>query len=193
MAKIKIFSLIIILFSLQCTVDLRQIPAPSTIITTLKTKSDLPFILGKFEIMSADRGLYQDAWRIALKKNLQSNRIFSNILSDNDKPPVGDYYLLDVELRPYFEDHYNWWVTWPVIYPFTILWPFQYRFGKYEVELKYKLYKKDNLIKENSIKKEKTTNVLLYGFFKTREFERMIEEINLEMLESCTESINSAL
>ncbi|GBF43087.1 lipoprotein [Leptospira ellinghausenii] len=187
------FALIIISFLFQCSADLRQVPPPTKNGNLTRNKVNLPIVIGKFEILSADRGIYTDAWRMAWKGHLQSSGIFSNVYNELDPKEVKDFYTIDVEMKTIFSDRYNWWYTWPAVYPFIAIWPIQYRLGEYSVEFHYKLYLNKDLQKEEIIIKKGNAEEFLYGFFKVRNFHRMIEETNLEAVNVCLKNLESSL
>ncbi|XDD46851.1 hypothetical protein AB3N60_01785 [Leptospira sp. WS39.C2] len=189
----RFISILPLFFFLQCSVDLRQIPPPSKNGNVTRTKTNIPIVIGKFEILSADRGVYTDSWRIAWKGHLQSAGIFPNVTYELDPNDTKDSYTIDVEMKTNFSDKYNWWYTWPAIYPLIVIWPIQYRFGEYTVEFKYKLYLNKNLQKEETIVKKGITNEFFYGFFKVRNFQRMIEETNLEAVNECLKNLEASL
>ncbi|PJZ46353.1 LBF_2127 family putative lipoprotein [Leptospira brenneri] len=178
---------------IHCSVDLRQVPPPSPNGNTNRTQTNLPLVIGKFEILSADRGVYTDAWRMAWKGHLTSSGLFPNVVTELDAKITSDFYTIDVEMKSHYEDKYNWWYTWPALWPFTMVWPIQYRLAEYTVDFKYKLYKNKTLIKEETISKNGNTSEFLYGLFKVRNFQRMIEETNLEAVRTCIQNLSESL
>ncbi|TGL44574.1 LBF_2127 family putative lipoprotein [Leptospira perdikensis] len=184
---------LLILFFLQCSVDLRQVPPPSPNGNTNRTQTNLPLVIGKFEILSADRGVYTDAWRMAFKGHLTSSGLFPSVVTELDPKTTSDFYTIDVEMKTHYEDNYNWWYTWPAAYPLIAIWPIQYRIAEYTVDFKYKLYKNKSLMKEETITKKGNATEFLYGFFKVRNFQRMIEETNLEAVRTCIQNLSDSL
>lgn len=182
-----------ILFLVQCATDLRQVPPPTINGNPDRTKTNLNLVIGKFEILSADRGVYTDAWRRALKGHLQSAALFANVLNELEPESTKEFYTIDIEMKTTYQDKYNWWYSWPAIYPLIAIWPIQYRDGDYSVEFQYKLYLNKNLVKEETIIKKGSANEFLYGFYKVRNFQRMIEETNLEAVNTCIKSIETSL
>ncbi|TGM37825.1 LBF_2127 family putative lipoprotein [Leptospira biflexa] len=187
------FLLILIFLLLHCSTDLRQVPPPTKNGNLSRTKTNFPIVIGRFEILSADRGVYTDAWRLAWKGHLQSSGIFSNVYTELDSTITKDYYTIDVEMKTNYSDKYNWWYTWPAVYPFIGIWPIQYRIAEYTVEFKYKLYFNSELKKEEIISKKGNADEFLYGFYKVRNFHRMIEETNLEAVNVCLKNLETSL
>ncbi|TGL01163.1 hypothetical protein EHQ43_18940 [Leptospira bouyouniensis] len=187
------FVLITIFLLMHCSTDLRQVPPPTKNGNLSRAKTNLPVVIGRFEILSADRGVYTDAWRMAWKGHLQSSGIFSNVHLELDPEVTKEYYTIDVEMKTSYSDRYNWWYTWPAVYPFIAIWPIQYRIGEYTVEIKYKLFLNKDLKKEDVIIKKGNTDEFLYGFFKVRNFHRMIEETNLEAVNVCLKNLEDSL
>ncbi|MBM9546363.1 hypothetical protein JWG40_05005 [Leptospira sp. 201903074] len=184
---------ILFFFLIHCSVDLRQVPPPSPNGNLNRSQSNLPLVIGKFEILSADRGVYTDAWRMAFKGHLISSGLFASVVTELESKTSSDFYTIDVEMKTQYTDKYNWWYTFPAVYPFTGIWPIQYRIAEYNVEFKYKLFKNKVIIKEEIITKTGNTNEFLYGFYKVRNFHRMIEETNLEAVTTCIKNLSDSL
>ncbi|EOQ89871.1 hypothetical protein LEP1GSC202_1487 [Leptospira yanagawae serovar Saopaulo str. Sao Paulo = ATCC 700523] len=182
-----------ILFLLQCATDLRQVPPPTINGNTDRIKSKLTLVIGKFEILSADRGVYTDAWRKSFKGHLQSAALFSNVITELEPNSIKEFYTIDIEMKTNYDDKYNWWISWPALWPFTAIWPIQYRIGEYSVEFQYKLFLNQNLVKEETIVKKGNALEYLYGFYQVRKFQRMVEETNLEAVNTCIKSIEESL
>ncbi|MCT8333813.1 hypothetical protein NUH30_09025 [Leptospira sp. 85282-16] len=181
------------LLLIHCSVDLRQVPPPSPNGNMSRPQTNLPLVIGKFEILSADRGVYTDAWRMAFKGHLTSSGIFQTVFTELDPKTTSDYYTIDVEMKTDFQDKYNWWYTWPALWPLTGIWPIQFREAVYTVDFKYKLYKNKVLFKEETISKNGSTSEFLYGLYKVRNFHRMIEETNLEAVRTCIQNLSVSL
>ncbi|EOQ96144.1 hypothetical protein LEP1GSC195_2956 [Leptospira wolbachii serovar Codice str. CDC] len=181
------------LFLFHCAVDLRQVPPPSPNGNTNRTQTNLPLVIGKFEILSADRGAYTDAWRMAWKGHLTSASLFSNVVLELNPKTTSDFYTIDIEMKTHYNDKYNWWYTWPVLWPFTGIWPIQYREAEYTVDFKYKLFKNKSLLNEGTVTKKGDTHEFLYGLYKVRNFHRMIEETNLEAVRTCIQNLSESL
>ncbi|MCW7488759.1 LBF_2127 family putative lipoprotein [Leptospira meyeri] len=190
--KSIVYFIIFFLF-IHCSVDLRQVPPPSPNGNTNRPQTNLPLVIGKFEILSADRGVYTDAWRMAFKGHLTSSGIFQNVVTDLDSKTMSEFYTIDVEMKSNFQDKYHWLYSWPVLWPLTGIWPIQYREGEYTVEFKYKLFKNKSIIKEETITKNGNTSQFLYGLYKVRNFHRMIEETNLEAVRTCIQNLSESL
>ncbi|TGK82222.1 hypothetical protein EHQ24_13220 [Leptospira noumeaensis] len=187
-----VYNLLFLLF-IHCSVDLRQVPPPSPNGYLNRYQTNLPLVIGKFEIVSADRGVYTDAWRMAFKGQLTSSGIFPDVVSTIDPKTTTNFYTIDVEMKTHYEDKYNWWYTWPALYPFTGIWPLQHREAEYNVEFRYKLYKNKSIVKEETISKTGKANESIYGFYKVRNFHRMIEETNLEAVRTCIQNLSESL
>ncbi len=93
---------------------------------------------------------------------------------------------MDIDIKPSIEEGYNWWWTWPALYPLPIYWPLQIRRVQYEISIFYSIFDVNNkeIINNKFIKKEES-EVEVYGFFNIGIFEQMIERVNLEVMEEC--------
>ena len=178
----------------SCKVDIRQIPAGREISDVKSNSINGIIYIGKFEVFTSDRIDFLRAWQYSFKSSLRNNRVFSEIkiLSDSDTLNP-DSLILDIEIYPRFDDTYNYWWTWPAIYPFVGYWPIQKRTGNYEITINYIISKNKNILVQSSITESKSTEVEIYGFYRTSEFESMIEYTNLLILDKCAKEILTKL
>ena len=185
--------LIMPLAMLSCMIDMRQVPGPRSDAAPIWA-DDRVLYVGSFDLYASDRAYVADAWRASLMSVIRSHRIFENVqpLPAEKNMLAPGYLILDAELRPTLDDSYNWWVTWPAIYPLTVYWPVQIRTGKYKIEVTYRIVDQEGRqILSGIVKQESEATVYFYGFFRTGSIERMIETTNLEAMESCAKKIES--
>lgn len=186
--------LIFFIIFLKCVVDLKQIPVMREANSPVY-KLDKVLFIGKIDIYMADRELITQAWKFSFASIIKSHRIFKNVEplpNDLSKLPT-DYLIIDLDIIPKFENEYNWWWTWPAIYPMTGYWPIQKRTGKYNLEILYKITNhKGEELKKGKISKNSEQNIMFYGFFRIHEIEKMIEIANLEAMEECARTLNAS-
>ncbi|MCT8335920.1 hypothetical protein NUH30_19695, partial [Leptospira sp. 85282-16] len=145
--------LIILLISCNCSVDIRQVPEPRTLIDSTVFWTQKNLYIGKFEVYTSDSIEYTKAWRHIFKSFLINNRISKNVKDLNGETLVNnDDYILDIEIYPKLNDEFNYWWTWPAIYPLTGYWPIQIRIYNYETIIKFKIIKNQNIIHDSEIK-----------------------------------------
>lgn len=175
----------------SCAVDIRQVPVATR--ETPKIWSDeRPLYIGGVEIRSADRKYLNQAWTTTLASVIRSRRIFKNVakLPDDETPLGADYLVLDIDVNATYDESYNWWVTWPAVYPAPGWWPFQVRTGTYKVTARYRLTGPGaRAVTEGLIEHESSETLRFYGFFRTSALERMIETANLEVMHQCAEAV----
>ncbi|MCB1180046.1 MAG: hypothetical protein KDK36_20880 [Leptospiraceae bacterium] len=187
--------ILILTLIINCSVDIYQIPVVRKSTNPI-FKIDKSLYIGKFDIYLADRKYYTDAWKASFQSVLKSQRIFKNVLNLPVKKEELEekYYILDLDIYPSFKDNYNWWVTWPAIYPMLGYWPFQLREGVYKVEIVFSIYDENQkLILKDSILVKDEAEILFYGFYKSTEIEDMIEEVNLKGMEKCAQKIKDII
>jgi hypothetical protein len=173
-----------------CIVDIKQIPSPSDLNNSSLTILNKPIYLGKFEVFTANRLEYTKAWKYTFKANLKNNRVFSDVKEFfNNETPDADTYILDVEIIPDYKDRYNYWVTWPAIYPVPLYWPIQMRTANYSVVINYSIFQSNKIIFQSSIVESDSYTINLYGFFRTSDFEKMIETTNVKAIDKCSKEI----
>jgi hypothetical protein len=182
------------IFIINCTVDVRQIPEPRTIIESPNPITDKAIYLGKLEVFTADSKEYTKAWRYTLKSFLINNRISNRVKDLNNLENLSDSdYIIDIEIYPKHKDEYNYWWTWPAIYPLSGYWPAQIRTHFYQVMIQYKLYKGKNLIFEGEVIEKEEETITMYGFYRTAQIEKMIEKTNMMVLDKCAKEISVKL
>jgi hypothetical protein len=191
--KLSFASVICILVS-QCKVDIRQIPAGRDLADVKSNSVNGTIYIGKFEVFTADRIEFLRAWQYSFKSSLRNNRVFSEIKNLSDSETVSsESLILDVEIYPTFNDSYNYWWTWPAIYPLVGYWPVQKRTGNYDITINYQISKNKNILVQSSIIESKSMEIEIYGFYRTSEFESMIENTNLLILDKCSKEILAKL
>lgn len=189
---ILLFLGITLLFS--CQIDIRQVPAPREFGIPKVTKVKDPVFIGRFDIYSADRMDYVRIWRASFLSYIKSNRIFSDAFdASKEKAIEPNAYILDISISPKLNDTYNYWITWPAIYPMSGYWPLQIRKAKYDVYINYTLFKGTQIVAQGKVEETGSEDVTFYGFYRTSSFERMIEVTNLMVMEKCIKDIESAL
>jgi len=185
---------ILVVTILNCQVDIKQLPQPRNSSTINLAASNLPLYFGKFEIYSAESYNLSSAWKYTIKTILKHNRVFFDIYDLNEetifKP---DSYILDLAIYPKYNDDYNYWWTWPNVYPFTGTWPVQVRTGKYEISIDYTLSKDGKIIKQNKVTESDSLTIYIFGTYRTSDLEKMIEVTNLKVLDKCAKDIYSNL
>lgn len=84
------------------------------------------------------------------------------------KPEEQRYLALKATISPKEEHKYNWWVTWPAIYPMPLYWPVQIKKGSVSVALRCEFFDDlgEHITTLNSEKSAKYS-IPIYGFFKT--------------------------
>ena len=182
---------LIVALTIGCAVDVRQVPAPR-IGESPVSVDQRPLYLGTFDAYTSERGYLAEAWRASLMSVIRSHRVFQKVvpLPKESEAMPAEYLILDMEVRPKLNDSYNWWATWPAVYPMIAYWPIQIRTGQYAVELKYRIIDQDRQeVVSDLLKQEAETTVYFYGFFRPGAIEKMIEAANLEAMEACAKKI----
>ncbi|TGL79132.1 LBF_2127 family putative lipoprotein [Leptospira yasudae] len=182
------------LFLSDCKIDIKQLPQPRDFSAINLAKSKETSYIGKFDVISAESYNLSGAWKYTFKTILKQNRVFYEVLDLNEAISFKNgSYVLDVEVTPKYSDDYNYWWTWPSIYPFVGLWPAQVRTGEYEVRIDYTLLKADQVVKTGSILEKDSLTLYVYGMYRTTDFEEMIETANLKAISRCVKEISSNL
>ncbi|PJZ37178.1 hypothetical protein CH354_08745 [Leptospira levettii] len=177
-------SLLFLLIFVSCQVDIRQVPPSKQDSVSSIAKYPNQLYIGKFDIITHDRMRFVNSWRTVFIDHLKSARIFQKVsIPDLNSKITSEDYTIDVTITPLYSNTYNYWWTWPAIYPLTFYWPVQIRDHFYKVQLDYNLYQGSKLIAKNTITEEAETTIEIYGFFRTANVEKMIETTNLMVME----------
>ncbi|MCW7462599.1 LBF_2127 family putative lipoprotein [Leptospira limi] len=187
-------SLLILVFLISCQVDIRQIPPSKQDSTLSIAKYPNQVYIGKFDIITHDRLGFVNSWRTVFIEYLRSARMFQKVsMPDVNSKMTSEDYAIDVTITPLYSNTYNYWWTWPAIYPLTFYWPVQIRDHNYKVHLEYSLYKGSKLIASNTVTEEAETTIEIYGFFRTANVEKMIETTNLMVMEKALRHLEGNL
>lgn len=189
-----IFGFLFLFLVLNCQVDIKQIPPSKQDSVSSIAKYPNQVYIGKFDIITYDRLGFVNGWKPVFIEYLKSARIFSKVsVPDNSSKITPDDYALDITITPKYSDTYNYWWTWPAIYPMVAYWPVQIRETSYKVQCEYTLYKGAKLIATNTILEEADLTVEIYGFFRTGNVEKMIESTNLQVMDRTLRDIEGKL
>ena len=185
---------LIVLLNVSCSVDTRQVPLDPEP-TGGPTLCQIPLLLGDVQLVSYDSRHDVKAWKLHLLSAMKNRRLFSRTGSlEEAKSNKGPYLILDLVLRPTFKDDYNWWWTWPAVYPSSGYWPVQWRLGNYDVSIEYRILDSNQrLLVEDTVEVQGEESVIIYGFFRTSPFERMIYRSNKEIVFKWVQSLEGSI
>jgi len=176
-----------------CAVEVLQVPIARQDTSPIY-RQDRPLYVGSLDVLAFRDPILIRAWKLSLASVIKSKRIFRDVqlLPGKKSEMNGDFYIIDVTVKPEFKTRFNWIATFPAVFPFTGYWPVQIKKGSYSVRLAFTIKdKSDKMIFSKSIIFHESEKVHLYGFYRTSRFEDMIERTNLEVMESCASSIES--
>jgi hypothetical protein len=142
--------------------------------------------LGRFEVKSTGSDhLYEQSLKKSLGYYLAARRAFPVISELPDTPDKlsAEFLILDGEVTISFSDDYNWWVTWPAVYPMTGYWPLQIRRADLTVDSAFTLSgKTGQTYRSFTSKKQASHEVFFYGFFRTSPIEATFQQTMAEVL-----------
>ncbi len=173
----------------HCKVDIRQIPPPREYNELKTSVFNAPIYIGKFEVFKSNSLQETKAWKATLKSVIKNNRAFSEIKDGEEFQP--DSYILDVEISPDYKEEYNYWWTWPAIYPFPGYWPVQIRKAEYTVRIATTISRSNKILFQSKLEQSGQENIYIYEFYRTSEIEEMVENTNLVILERWIKDILS--
>ncbi|WP_407658554.1 LBF_2127 family putative lipoprotein [Leptospira limi] len=185
---------LIIFFLFSCNLDIRQLPTPiqNSEIENKETKINLYIRI--FRIENNLLNEIQPAWKYTFTSYLKNDYFISNNIKFSDLNNENkDFYEIDILMKPIANEVRNYWLSLPVIFPFTGYWPIHYRELEYFIDIHYSVYKNNNLIYSNNIFEKDNLTLYFYGLIRTQKFENLIEDTNLRAINSCVKSISSFL
>lgn len=182
-------ALLLILCLLQCAADVRQVP--------LRRPFPAPqpggrvLYIGIFDIISSEREEMVAPMKESFRSFLQSERYFADVrdmMTDTGAAGPDDV-VIDIRIGMQLDEGYNWWYTWPGVYPFPAYWPFQGRQARYRTEMDVQV----NGLSEQPIRflcsRSNSDSVVFYGFFRVGWIESIISQTNLEIFDECSRRI----
>lgn len=168
-----------------CSINVNQIPDPPVARNPLPS-CDAPLYLGRFEVNSTNSDhAYEQMLKKSLSYYLAARRAFPVIseLPDNAERLPSEFLILDGDVFIAYDDEYNWWITWPAVYPMIGYWPFQQRKGRITVEATFTVAGKDGQTRQRfTSTKQASQELLIYGFFRTSAMESIIRQNIAEVM-----------
>jgi len=129
-----------------------------------------------------------------LLKTLQSTGIYTNVYygfkNVNSKSQIVDTY--DFSITPKYTQDFNWYVSWPAIFPMPLYWPLQKYKSKITSTIKLIATINNNKYEKAFISNSEV-NVNMYGFFKTQAIKDSFSLVIKENLENTKSYIQSTL
>ncbi len=178
----------------SCSVDVRQVPLAND------SKSgpnlcEMPVLIGDVRVISYDARHDSIAWRTYFLSALRDRRIFKDTLNlERAGTMKGSFMIMDIVFRPTYTNDYNWWWTWPAVYPLVGYWPVQLREGTYTASVEYRLLdRSQRILAEDKVEIREQESVTMYGFFRTKPVEQMIYQVNQEIVLKWVESVERSI
>jgi len=140
-------------------------PAPPE--SHLPPKTDFTLFVDTVEI-NADKPADQNEVKTNFQQYLNQARYFSDVLDYENMEATGKTKSLIVRsvITPKESHQFNWWVTWPAIYPMPFYWPFQPKKGEISVAMDSRVYDHTgDLVAHYEAYDSHPFSVTFYGFF----------------------------
>lgn len=151
-------------------VKLTAFPEPLQV-SDIKSTTDISLYIGSVNIM----GLSNTISEVDKKKikelfisHMTHTHFFRSVQDISMKTETNDdYIIIEAEVTPREEGNFNWWITWPAVYPMPLYWPLQMKKCTVSVMVKSTIYTKNGtpLITVMSNKKDEY-RINFYGFFR---------------------------
>lgn len=175
----------------SCTLDIRQLPTPVKISEVENKETKINLSIRTFQIENELLAEIQPAWKYTFTSYLKNDYFISNnVIFSDSKNENKDFYEIDILMKPILNEVRNYWLSLPVIFPFTGYWPIHYRELEYSINIHYSVYKNHNLIYSDNIFEKDNLTLYFYGLIRTQKFENLIEDTNLRAINSCVKSIS---
>lgn len=136
--------------------------------SSLPTRSDFSLYVDSVEINSADP-VDQDKIETNFKHYLNQARYFSDVLDYTEVDPSRGEKSLIIRtvITPKESHHFNWWLSWPAIYPMPLYWPFQPKKGEASVSISSHVYDHTGKrVAQFDADDSQPFSVTFYGFFR---------------------------
>ncbi|HBS06088.1 MAG TPA: hypothetical protein DEA96_14065 [Leptospiraceae bacterium] len=190
----RILLIAVMVFSVSCSVDLRQIPVTSDS-SAGPNLCEMPVLIGDVQVVSFDSRHDSIAWKSYLLSVLKSRRLFKDTMNlERAGTLKGPFMVLDLVFRPTYTNDYDWWWTWPAVYPLVGYWPVQIREGTYTASIEYRLLdRSQRLLAEDRVELREKESVGIYGFYRTKPVERMVYRTNQELALKWVQSVETSI
>ena len=99
--------------------------------------------------------------------------------------------FVDVSLEPNYKSEFDWFVTWPAIYPMSCYWPIQHKKGVMHVKAITRLYDEKGDISKLEVKASKPFDIYIYGFVRTGPMEVSLQTAYQKVLQNLSESMGA--
>ena len=188
--KRYIYTISVIIF-IQCSVDIRQVPVYEEI-KNVKRNSENIAVLDNVLINGYSKDYLKPIFRILSSKVLKDTFYFQNVYTDERdfENKEHNYYKIDLRYTMKYSEYYKWVFSWPALWPLTGYWPIQHRFGNYHLTIEYLIKNKENeILNQNTCEISNQENIKIYGFYRTKPFEDMIANTNLDGMKKCSLNI----
>lgn len=180
----RIYSVLLFLL-IACSINVNQIPDPPVARNPLPS-CEAPLFLGRFEVNSTSSDhVYEQMLKKSMSYYLAARRAFPVIseLPDSAEKLPSEFLILDGDVFIAYDDEFNWWITWPAIYPMIGYWPFQQRKGRITVEATFTLSGKNGQARQRfTSTKLASQDLLIYGFFRTSAMESVVRQNIAEVM-----------
>ena len=193
----RLMLLVILVFAFSgCAVKLTSFPE-SQEVSKVEPSTNLKLYVGSVNVRGLPTAISDDE-REQIKEvfisHIDKAHFFKSVqnLSMKSKTDKGDYIIVDADFTPRDEGGYNWWATFPAVYPMPAYWPLQIREGKVSVDIACTVYKEKEDYKINlSSNKSEDYKVKFYGFFKTKAIEDKLRKCYEDVMQDIVAQIVS--
>lgn len=86
---------------------------------------------------------------------------------------------------------YNWWITWPALYPISGYWPIQSSKGNVDITISTNVYYMGKIIKRFTNRNTVPYEMVLYSFYRTGPVESSAEQAYSNVLYELTKKVNT--
>jgi hypothetical protein len=188
MKKYIPFILLVLFISLNCaTANLLKNPIKYEG-TQRPNKSKHIAVITLFQYESGnDHDVSQEAvssLRHSLKAALENTAVFKEVHLEKNKVkyPRGTIFF-DIKMNAKEVGKFNWWITWPAVYPMCAYWPLQMKSGQVVVDLNAKVFDVNGKVTSIHVSHSIKYDITFYGFFRTSPIKKAAEITYLKLLE----------
>lgn len=184
---------VLFLFSfslINCKIDIRQLPFPKKI-TNYETHNDRKNVyVRNFIISNPDLKEIESAWQYTFVTFLQEDILLAKKFNINkDNLIEKDSISIDVKIKPTLIEKRNHWWSLPFLFPFSLVWPIQFREINYIIEVEYTIENNDSVHSETFTLSD-TLTIYFYGLTRTEVYEDFIQKTNKRVIEKCVSKIS---
>jgi len=154
--------------------------------------SSFQFFSGNAPSLKLFRNEYQQSLKNSIVSSIYNSGLFNKVLVKDNRAKEIDQsntFFFDVRFSIFENSSFNWWSTWPAVYPLPGYWPVQSKSGSVKVIVDVNVFKGKSMLKPIHLEENLPFDITFYGFYRTSPIEKIAEKLYYNSLSSLSMKI----